>query len=274
MSESGIQQEISDFGTKTRLRGFILPGILLAFSAYFSIQLARRAWTDATMPVLLRAITITVSALLVTIVASIGGSLIVRRIRTGRFLLTRAEVLAKRAKMRDHLGAGKPFWPQARIWLIGWVLLSIVTAFGIAALVAAARLKCKLPGTILLAALGFALLALPGLYVFKAIRRKRKTGSFLPSMEDLDKARAKCAQPKPIWLRILVAGTYWITALVWTIPALTRHTSHHRTFGSSWALPAMWWMMAAIWTWQIFHPRLPQCAIDHDILPSIKPPAS
>jgi hypothetical protein len=276
MGESGIPQDNSDVSARRRWRGFIVAGILLTFCAYLSIQLARLAWADTGMPVALRAVTIALSALTFIIAAYFVGTVVVRRIRTGRFFLTRAEALAKRAQIRERMGAARPFWPQARIWLVGWIFLAILASFGIGTLIAAFHLcHCERTETILLAALGLVFLALPGLYVFKAIRRRLKTGSFLPSPEEFDQATARCAQPKPLRQRVLLAGLYWLIALVWTSTALpSRHAHHHVVFGSAWVLPAMWWMVAAVWTWQVFHPRSPQCAIDPGMPPSIKPPAS
>jgi hypothetical protein len=275
MSESGIQQGISDFSAGQRLRRFVPFAVLLVFCPFLSYELARQAWSDPAMPIVLRAAYFAFSALLLFFFAYLFGSMLVRRIRTGRFLLTRADLLARNARIRERMGAGKPFWPQARVWLVGWILLAVLAAFGIAALVAAVHLcKCSLSETALLAALGLVFLVLPGMYVVKAIRRKYKTGSFLPSVEEIDQARAKCAQPKPLRQRILLAGIYWLVALLWTWTALSRHTHHHVVFGSVWALPAMWWMVAALWTWQMFRPRSAQCAIDPGLPPTIKPPAS
>jgi hypothetical protein len=275
VSESGIQQGISDYSAGQRIRGIIVAGIVLAISAFFSFQLTRLAWTDAKMPVALRASALTFSALLFAVVAWVFGTLIVRRIRTGRFFLTLAEVRAKRAQAFDRVGAGKPFWPQARFWLLGWSFLAILAAFGVATLVAAALVRDGgRTGTILLAAIGLVLLVLPGWFAFKAVRRKLKTGNFLPSQEEIDRSRSRCAQPKPLRQRVLVAVMYWIVALLFTGSALSRHSHDHSAFGSPWVLPAMWWAVAVIWTLQIFQPRASQCAIDPSLPPSIKPPAS
>jgi hypothetical protein len=274
MSESGIQQDFSNFSAGQRIRGIIVAGIVLAASGFLSVQLACQAWTDAKMPVALRIFTLTLSALLFAFAAWFLGSLIERRIRTGQFFLTRAEISAKRAQARERMGAGKPFWPQARFWLPGWILLAVLAALGIATLVAAVLVRDGgLTGTILLATLGLAFLVLPGWFVLKAVRRKRKTGNFLPSPQEFDRALATCARPKPLRQRILLAALYWIVALIFTGSALSRHSRFHGAFGSPWALPAMWWAVAAIWTVQVFRPRSSQCDLDSGLPPSIKPPA-
>jgi hypothetical protein len=275
MSESGIQKDSSDFSAGQRIRGVIVAGIVLVMSAFFSFELTRQAWTDTKLPVALRAFTLTISTLLFAFVAWFCGRLVVRRIRTGRFFLTRAEIRAKRAQARDRMGAGKPFWPQARFWLVGWILLAVLAAFGIGTLVAAVLVRDGgLTGSILLASLGLAFLILPGWYVVKAVRRKRKTGNFLPSQEEFDQTFAKCAQPKPLRQRILLAALYWTVALIFTGTALFRPTHDHPVFGSPWVLPAMWWAVAAVWTLQVFRPRASQCDLDSGLPPSIKPPAS
>jgi hypothetical protein len=275
MSTSGIQHSPPDFTPRQRIRGFIILTIVCALSAYLSIHLVYFAWTHAEMPLALRAAVITISVLLLAGVAYLAGVVVARRIRTGRFFITRAEVLVKNAQMRDRLGAGKPFWPQARIWLVGWIFLAILASFGIGTLIAASRLcHCSLKDTALLAALGLACLALPAWYAFKSIRRKVTTGSFLPSQQDWDKAHAQCGRPQPPRQRILLAGLYWIVALLWTGTALSHHTSRHSPLGPVWVVPALWWFAAAVWTWRVFRPRSSQCAIDPGMPPSIKPPAS
>jgi hypothetical protein len=275
MSESGRQQSSTDFSTGQRTRGILLAGILLALSAFLSVQVAREAWTDPKMSVALRVFALTLSALLFAVVSWVCGTLIVRKIRTGRFFLTLAEIRAKRAQALDRMGAGKPFLPQAHYWLFGWAILAIFVALGTSALVAAARLReGGLIGTIFLATLGLALLALPGWYAYKAVRRKQKTGNFLPSQEELDRSRVRCAQPKPLRQRILLAAMYWIVALIFTGSALSHHSNEHSVFGSAWVLPAMWWAVAAIWTLQVIRPRTSQCGFDSGLPPSIKPPAA
>lgn len=273
MSAPGIQQSPSDFTPRQRVRGLVVLTLVCALCGYLSVSLVRYVWADPTMPLVVRAAVIALCSLLLAVVAYLAGGVVVRRIRTGRFFLTRDEVRMKNAETRDRLGAGKPFWPQARVWMIGWICLAMLSAFGIAALVAAARFcECSLKDTILLACLGLAFLAVPLWYAFRIIRRKVTTGSFLPSQQDWDKARAQCGRPQPLRQRIVLAGMYWIVALLWTWTA--HHGSHRSVMGSVWVAPALWWFMAAVWTWQVFRPRAAQCAIDPGAPPSIRPPAA
>jgi hypothetical protein len=274
MSEAATQQNPPDSTSRQRIFGFIILSVVCALAAYLSYSLASFAWADRQMPVVLRGAMLTLSLLFLLGAVWLSAIVLVRRFRTGRFFLTRAETLAQRAEIRERMGAGKPFWPQARYWLPAWIFLAILAVFGVAVLIEAFRFcRCSLTGTLLLAVLGLALLALPGWYVFKAVRRKYKTGSFLPSQEEFDQALATCARPKPVRHRILLAAMYWIAALIWTGAALSRHTHNHAAFGSPWVLPAMWWLIAAIWTLRVFLPRSAQCGFDPRLPPSIKPPA-
>jgi hypothetical protein len=276
MSEPGVKQDIPDSRTeRRRVWGFLVVALLLAFLAYFSIQLAWVTWADRELHLPVRVMSLAVSVFVIALFTYVVGSPLLRKVRTGRFLMTPAEARAKRAEISSCIGAGKPFWPQARFFLIPWFFLAMLAAFGIAALIAAARsCLCLLTRNLLLAALGLALLALPGWYVFKGVSRKRSTGSFLPSEDELAKARAQCAQPKPLRQRILLAGMNSIPAVLWTYSALIGHTRHHSAFGSVWGTAAMWWILAGLWIWQLFRPGLSQCAYDPDAPPSIKPPVS
>lgn len=82
------------------------------------------------------------------------------------------------------------------------------------------------------------------------------------------------AQSKSLSQRILRAGVSWMPALLLTYSALSRHTVHHSAFGSVWVAAAMCWVVAGLWTWQVFRPSSPQCAIAPDMPPSIKPPTN
>jgi hypothetical protein len=275
MSEAATQQNLPEPASRQRILGLIVLSVVCALAAYLSYSLASLAWTGRQMLLVLRGALLALSLLFLVGAVWLPATVIVRRIRTGRFFFTPAETAAKRARIRERMGAEKPFWPQARIWLPGWIFLSILAVFGVAVLTEAFRFcQCGLTPALLLAALGVTLLALPGWYAFKAARRKVKSGSFLPSQQDFDQARAKCAQPKPLRQRILLAGLYWIVALMWTWSAFERHRPYHGLFGSASGAAAMWWVAAAVWTFQVFRPRAPQCSLDLNQPPSIRPPAN
>ena len=247
----------------------LMAGILLLVGSH----ILRDAWVGRNASFGLCAINLALALLLLVPGAAMVLLPIRRKLRTGRFLLTRAEILAKRAESRARMGAGKPFWPQARDWVALWAILAVLAGFGIAALIAAIRFRESggaLPELLLL--LAAALLLLPAHTAVKAVLRKRRTGSFLPSQEELDKARAKCARPKSLPQRIAVAGIFWLMALIWTSSLLSRHRPYHGIFGSVWVVIALWWIVALIWTWRIFHPAASHCSIDPEEPLSIKPP--
>jgi hypothetical protein len=138
--------------------------------------------------------------------------------------------------------------------------MTVLLGLGIAAIVASMLLWTPVGSTLPLLAIAALLLFLPGWFAFKTIQRKLKTGSVLPSQEELAKARAKCATPKSLRQRILFAGMYWVAAILWTLPILRGHHSQSQVL-SPWILAALWWFAAILWTWQVFRPSKPQCSL-------------
>ncbi len=100
-------------------------------------------------------------------------------------------------------------------------------------------------------------LALPAWYIFKTIRRKLKTGSVLPSQEEIAKARARSRKPQPLWFRILMANVIAFNAGMFTsfsIAAHIRHSTPDLPWG--WIAPFMLFM-AVFFAWQVFRPIQP-----------------
>jgi hypothetical protein len=100
-------------------------------------------------------------------------------------------------------------------------------------------------------------LVVPILFLFKSIQRKLKTGSILPSQEELDKTRAGCGKPKLLWQRIALAALWCFVAIMWTDSAINRQ--HHP--GPAWLAAALSWLAALIFSWQVFRPSTPPCVL-------------
>jgi hypothetical protein len=188
-----------------------------------------------------------------------AASLGARKWKTGRFLLTREEAAAKRAEVFGKMGAGKPFGPQAWIWVFPVVFGAMFLGLGILAIVGAVVVGgSSVPFGIVFSAVAALLLFIPGRMVFKAIQRKLKSGSFLPSVEEIDKVRANRAKPGKRWQWILAAGLAWLNVVIWTVNPFLQHSRHRPPFGLTWMPAVMWWLTALIWTWQAFRKTPPQ----------------
>jgi len=85
-------------------------------------------------------------------------------------------------------------------------------------------------------------LTIPGVVLFRAFRRQRKFGSYLPTGEDLKKYRARQREPKPLWKRILSAAFELFAAIGFTIDAT--HRPHRGAW--EWAFASFLWLTAAI----------------------------
>jgi hypothetical protein len=261
MAETGSENAMQDFTVRRRIGGLTVLAVTAAALVYFSVQSVRVALADPTAPLWLRGPLFLASAALMILTLCIVVPPLHRKWEKGRFLMTRAEAAAKRAEYRSQMGAGKPLWPQARFWAVPCVLVLMLASFGVFALAGALmRCDCSRRFSGLLLLLAAVLFLLPGMFAFKAVRRKIKSGSFLPSQEELDKARARCAQPKSLRQRIWLAALWSFNALLWTGTALGRLHRHTAT-SSTWVVVAVTWMAAVLWIWQVFRASPPQCSL-------------
>lgn len=251
-----------NFPFRRRLAELAAILLLAGLALFFSVHSIRQALTDPELSPWLRGLLFVVSGLMIAFAGSLIVSPLQRKWKTGRFFLTPAEAAAKRAEYRSLMGAGKPFGPQMRFWILPAALMLMLAGIGIFALVAAFNL-CNCDRNLRLPALLFAalFLALPGFCAFKIIRRKMRTGSVLPSQQELDRARAKCATPKSLRQRLLMAGIWCFIAVMWTTSAVERLHRHSATT-VTWVNVGVGWLAAAIWTWQLFRPQRPLCALD------------
>lgn len=264
MTEPGGQPMVQDHTPKQQFAaGLVLVGvlgILVAVSVLLAVlgtvASAQSLWTGGPAFAL--------SGILLFLAAWWAFSLIRRKRKTGRFLATRSESMAKHAARFDNVGAGKPFWPQAGFVLVPLILSAVLIAFGIVLL---RESFCICPGEtwarprIALLALAAGLFILPGILLFSVIRRKLKTGSFLMSQEELAKARAKRRKPPPLKTRILIAGFWCFSASLWTLTALKHQHSNHGDMYMPLFVAAVTWLAAFLWTWQVFRPTAACCAI-------------
>jgi len=254
MAEAGGQEPT----LRQRLLSYLFLLFCLGVLVYLSVRSAQLAFELSDMSWWIRGPFLAVSGLLAYLALHLAASLIRRKWKTGRFLLTRSEAAARQAEYRSRMGGGKPFWPQARFWILPFLLIFVLLGLGIVAIVAA--FYCgpfSRPNLILLFVGAPLLLALPSWFFYKSIRRKLKSGSFLPSEQELEDGRARCAQPKSLRRRIALAAAWWLIAIVQTGSAISRH---HRP-GEAWVVVAVMWLLAMVWTKQIFRPSSPQCAL-------------
>jgi hypothetical protein len=266
MTKSGEKPAAADFTSRQRLFGVFALLIIIGGLAFISVKLAQLALTLSDLSLWIRGPFFALAALMIFSALRLAWSPLRRKWKTGRFLMTRAESVAKQAEYRAKMGAGKPFWPQAGFWVLPLGFIAFFLGLGILAIVGAVYIcgcndKDSYRLAILLWLVAAALLSLPGWFLYKAIRRKLKSGSLLPSEEELAAARARCAKPKKLWQRILPAVLWWFVAILWTDMAIGR--SHHQS--SAFMVAGLSWLTAMIWTWQVFRPSPPQCSLS--ILP-------
>ena len=272
MTESG-EPKTTDYTLRQRIISVLVIFFLAAALAYIAVKLTLLALMLSDLSLWIRVPLFVLSGLLLFGALRLVYTPLRRKWKTGRFLMTRAESAVKQAEYRAKIGAGKPFWPQAGFWIVPLGFIAFFLGLGILAIVAATSIcgcndKDSYRIAILLWLVAVILLALPGWFFYKAIRRKLKSGSFLPSEEELDAARARCRKPKKLWQRIMSAALWWFVAILWTGMAIGRH--HQQS--SAWMVAGISWLAALIWTWQIFRPSTPQCSLS--ILPDEpqKPP--
>jgi len=267
MTEPGGPELVEDYTRAQRLRAVGISVFLIGLLVLISIRIGLWALDHPDESMWIRVSGFALSGLLMFGALRWLFALVRRKLRTGRFLMPQAEAQAIRAATLSKFGAGKPLRPQLWLVLTPWILSAAMVAaagvliwLGFNLCQCEGKLDLKLLGAFLL--LAMALLALPGILVYKSIQRKRKTGYFLPSEKELEANRAKCARPKSLKQRIVVAGINWIVAALYVGMAIWRHHLHRPPiFGSSWMLPLIWVGVALIWTMQIFSPAVPKRAL-------------
>jgi hypothetical protein len=276
MSEQQKQDNPKEFTVRQRSVGVVVLSIVVLLLVGLSFHLTRLAGDLFCCSKWIGGLVLVLAALLWIPVLMFVVPPIRRKFTTGRFLLTREESSAKRLEMWSRIGAGKPFWPQAWLWSLWGMIVAVTAVGGVLLIIAALNVRAKVgaaSGLLLVA--GVCFLFLPTTMLFKAVRRRLKTGSILPSEEELAVARARCRKPTSLKMRVLTAALWWLIAIVWTDSALG---SMHKPFYSSeslithWLAAVMNWLVAAIWTVQVFRPTKTQCAPGVESEGTQKPP--
>lgn len=228
---------------------------------YVAIQIVVSAWPLTFDRFWYQGPLMLIVALLMWLALGVSVSALRTKRKTGRFLPSPAEAARRANESWKKLGAGKPL--RAQLWL--WLLPSLLSAFllwlGGIAVSLAFTCECAPPDRSGIAILSAAALITCGglAYPFIAARRKLRTGSFLPSEEELAKRRARRAKPAPLWQRIFTAACWWSLAITWTLSAVHRHHSNSPIPPELQAGLAAF--IAVIWTLQLFNPRTPARAL-------------
>jgi len=164
----------------------VLLMVMLAGCCYLSVETARIALTCSCESLWIETPLWSAAAGLMLIPLGLAVVLLRRKITTGQFLLNRSEATARRAEMLSKMGAGKPFWPPARYWAVPVLLGAVFFLLG--ALANAAAFRFGRPSLRLFAVLvviAALFLFIPARMIFKAVQRKGKKGSYLPSEDEL-----------------------------------------------------------------------------------------
>jgi len=258
MGEHGLAQSEQPYTQSRRLGAYsFMFGVPLLFG-YLAVRIAASAWPLSLSLIWFQLPLLTISGILMGIAVWLVISPLRRKFKTGKFLLSGAEAAQKAAESWNRFGAGKPLRPQ--VWL--WLLPALFSAFllwiaglGIAAVWCGSA--SSRGQQIALVALTTALLAGGLAYPFIGIQRKIRTGSFLPSQEELAARRARCAKPASLKKRLLTSATWWVSAILWTDVAA--HSNHYGAI-SPWFTAGLMWITAALWTFRFFRPTASQCA--------------
>jgi hypothetical protein len=260
MNESDNQQAERDFARRQR---FVF-GLLIVFIPvliFFTVKIVFLFRFITSIKMFLPLLVI--FGLVVLLYLYLVIELLRRKWTTGRFLVTRAEAMARQEATWSKLGAGKPLRPQ--IWFVIFPVI-FLAVFLVLAILTFSLLRSS-PGplpqhiSIPIVVLIALILILPAWYIFKTIRRKLKTGSFLLSQEEIAKARARCRKPPPLWLRIFSASVNLLAAEIMTIIPVIDYLRHKSPDNFWCGMAVFWWVLAAIWIRQVFRPSQPLCAL-------------
>jgi hypothetical protein len=253
-----------------RIAAILLLIVLLGGFPYLSVEAAKIALHISEGALWLRLSLWTIAAFLMAIPVWLAFVMLRRKITTGRFLLNRTESAALRAERLSRMGAGKPFWPQAGIWVAPLLFSAFFLCLGVLAIGGAISFgPSAWKPFVALLVLAALFLFIPSQMIFKAVRRKLRTGNYLPSEEELAAARSRCGNPQPLWQRVLVPSLMLLNAVLQTSTAVRRFHGGHGSFGYSVVIACLWWAMSAIWIWRGFRPQ--QCAIPVESQPSSGP---
>lgn len=260
MNGSGKEQAERSFIRRQRL-AFGMLAVFTPFLVYFCVKLVKFSveipWPGMRIPML------ALMGLVIFLYLLIIGLLLRRRLRTGHFFLTRSEILAEHEQVWNKMGAGKPLKPQAKYYVPLVILLAVFPVMAIMPLTLLRGPLGPIPRFLQISIVAFiaAILSLPGWFLFKTIRRKLSSGSFLPSQEEIAKTRARSRKPQPLWSRILWACMMWTLAGMFTSNLIIDHLRLSSPNTLHCVLAASFWIFAIFWLWQVFHPIKPVGAL-------------
>ena len=195
---------------------------------------------------------------------------LVRRVlqkrKTGSFILSYTDQVEQWRTKYENYGPGKPFLPQSSYWLTSIFLALVLLTFDAIlfylwySIWQLAGITSSLNWFFIVLIL--LLLAVPLLFplwfVFSTLRRKVKTGSFLPTTEEMrnryvkifKNARNSSVSSQQSWGPILLANLYCFVAMLFLFTPIEKHLRHRPiSFFDTWMLPLCWVFMAVIWSW-------------------------
>lgn len=197
------------------------------------------------------------------------GRALWRKQKTGRFTCSYAEGVEQWRTKFQAYGPGKPFWPQSSYWLGPAYLILLLITFLILVLAvnkALWDLGCLPTPAIwfaaaILLAVSALLLFFPVHFVYRTLRRKVKTGSFLPTEEEMRQQYRRifsrsCSMNSRPGMQILNTNLSCLAASIYAASPFI-HYLRHRTIDfsgifSSIGLSLAWGVMALFWIRQGF----------------------
>jgi hypothetical protein len=259
-NESSTDQAERDFAHRQRM-GLGLSLVLIptvVFFSFFIFKAVNQVHSFAISSPLLF-----VLGLFDLLFLSFPVILLHRKWTTGRFTVTRAEARAKQEAAWSKLGAGKPLGPQLGFAILPIILISMFAAIAIVPIYFLRNTSGQPPRflLVLIAVFFVAIVAVPAWLLFKFIRRKLKTGSFLPSQEEIAKVRARTRKPVTAGTGILTASSMWMVA--GTMAAMQINAYRHLRTPEMymWGVVALCLGASCLWIWQVFRPSKPLCAV-------------
>lgn len=223
-----------------RLFAWFSAVLLLAFLICLSATYTRQALAPSSIPLWMRLPLFLAPAMMALLAVWF----------VYRFVQIQSKEAAIKAGRPYQMSPRAAFWSGTDEWLLP--LMVSIFAFGIAFSFFAMALKLPIPrdfvwfrNSLLVSAALFLLIST--IWPIRAIRRKRKSGSFLPSQQDIAATR----EPKPLWKRRLAAGLWSLFAIFITFSAILGH----RDRLSNWALAVLALALAAWSIWELFRPN-------------------
>jgi thioredoxin-related protein len=262
MNESGKQEARQGL---SRWKRWIDGGgavVFLAVLAFSFIAITRIA-LESSSPILHVQIFMMIGLMAVLFLVLIAA-LLNQRWKTGRFLPTPAEREERRNAYLDKAATGKPIGLKVGreafqlIFFTTFCTIPLLIAFPYRSIsrLTSLHVRSNFPLIMLLALAGISL-GISSFFLFKIVRRKVKTGSFLDSPDESAKMRDRYTRPVPLWKRILIAVASLSIAVLATVIPMSNHRSH-QTIVDLWVwVPAPFWFMAAFSIWQLFRPMIP-----------------